>query len=92
MGLIDDYNGIQVEQSPDFDSITAAKYVNRVLKTHAGDQAMCIWITNMESFAPSQISVSGDPMTNEGFLQAPASHHPLQMIVSGLIKNYFLEC
>ena len=39
MRLVDDYNSIQVEQSSNSVSITAAKYIDRVLKTHAWDQA-----------------------------------------------------
>ena len=37
MGFVDDYNGVQVEQSLDLVSISAAKYINRVLKTHGWD-------------------------------------------------------
>ena len=37
MGLVDDYNGVQVEQSSTLVSISAAKYIDRVLKTHGWD-------------------------------------------------------
>ena len=34
LGLVNDYNGVQVEQSSTLVSISAAKYIDRVLKTH----------------------------------------------------------
>ena len=37
MGLVNDYNGVQVEQLSHFVSISAGKYINRVLKTHGWD-------------------------------------------------------
>ena len=38
MGLVDDYNGVQIEQSSDFVSISGGKYIDQVLKTHAWDK------------------------------------------------------
>lgn len=40
IGLVHDYNGIQVEQSSYFLSITLAKYIDHVLTTHAWDKAV----------------------------------------------------
>ena len=37
MGLVNDYNGVQVEQSSHFVSISEGKYIDRVLKTHGWD-------------------------------------------------------
>ena len=37
MGLVDDYNGVQVKQSSTLVSISAAKYIDHVFKTHGWD-------------------------------------------------------
>ena len=41
MGLVDDYNGVQIKESSDFVSISAGKYIDRVLKTHGSARSSC---------------------------------------------------
>ena len=39
IGLVDDYNGVQVEQSSDFVSLSAGQYIDLVFKTHSWDKS-----------------------------------------------------
>ena len=38
LGLIDDYNGVQIEQSSQFLTVSCSKYIHRIMKTHGWDK------------------------------------------------------
>ena len=57
MGLVDDYNGVQVEQSSDFVSISAAKYIDCDLKTHTWDKQSPHETTSEHKVIPFSVNI-----------------------------------
>ena len=72
MGLVDDYNSVQVEKLSDFISISTSKYMNRVLKTHTLDKPSPHEATSSSElqFGPSKQCTYGTKTVDVACLQS----------------------
>ena len=69
MGVVDEYNGVQVEQSSDFVSISAGKYIDHVLKTHAWDKPSPHKVTSKHKAIQLSVDIAPSLYKEEGPLE-----------------------
>ena len=78
MGLVNDYNGVQVEQLSHFVSISAGKYINRVLKIHEWDNPSPQEATSEHNAIPFSAKVVPSLYKEQGPFEDTQEHADLE--------------